>query len=673
MRDERKRVAAHRTAAVVGALALILLAGIQQPAAAGGGSFATIPQDDCSRAEFISPDQPMAGSVQGRTSRYFRFVLRSGGTFRLFTTGTADTYGQLLDADCRVIEENDDGGQGSNFRIERTLQPGTYYISVRGRRNSSTDRYVLTLEEAGDDCRGASLLQVGGSVSGSVQGREKQYYRFRLAAAGICRIFASGGTDTAGELLDANCVQIERDNDSGGRGNFRIERNLQPGTYYIAVRGEDLQTSGPFTLHLEYEAGCSDAQSLTAAGLASGRIRGQTRQYYRFQVAAAGEYRIYTSGSTDTVGQLLDEDCDIIERNDDDGEGTNFLFEQQLQPGTYFVSVRGFSDSTSGPFTLHLEAEPDCTNAQPLTESGYVSGSAQGTALQFYRVRVSVANTYRIYTLGSVDTVGQLLDTDCDEIEMNDDDGEGANFLFEQQLQPGTYYVSVRGFSDSTSGPFTLHLEAEPDCTNAQPLAVGGYVSGSARGTALLYYRVRVSVANTYRIFTLGSVDTVGQLLDADCTEIVRNDDDGEGANFLIERQLQPGTYYVSVRGFSDSTSGPFTLYVERIGSSCSTAHHFPAFRDRGEIRGVAQGQARTFYRVEIPSDGTYSIYTISTFLAVGELLDSGCRVIAEDRGFKSNDFMIRRDLTQGIYYISVRGFFESAVGEFALYVERSD
>ena len=200
-------------------------------------------------------------------------------------------------------------------------------------------------------------------------------------------------------------------------------------------------------------------------------------------------------------------------------------------------------------------------------------------------------------------------------------------------------------------------------------------MSGSAQGAALQYYRFRVSAANTYRIYTRGSVDTAGQLLDADCRVISENDDGGGdyGFNFLFEQQLQPGTYHVSVRGFSDRSSGLYTLHLERIGGACSSTRDFPAFRYVSEIRGVAQGQARTFYRVEIPSGGTYSVYTISTILAVGELLDSGCRVIAEDRGFTSNDFLIRRYLPRGTYYISVRGFFESAVGEFTLYIERSD
>ena len=62
----------------------------------------------------------------------FRIDLPEQGELRIGTAGDTDTVGRLLDQHGQVLAENDDGGDGLNFRIERVLPPGTYYADVRG-------------------------------------------------------------------------------------------------------------------------------------------------------------------------------------------------------------------------------------------------------------------------------------------------------------------------------------------------------------------------------------------------------------------------------------------------------------------------------------------------------------------------------------------------------------
>ncbi|WP_348672386.1 Ig-like domain-containing protein [uncultured Abyssibacter sp.] len=76
---------------------------------------------------------------------YFEFFLSERSDVRLETTGDTDTYGTLLDSFGVLITENDDIvlGVERNFRIETTLDRGTYYLEIRGFDQSVTGAYVL--------------------------------------------------------------------------------------------------------------------------------------------------------------------------------------------------------------------------------------------------------------------------------------------------------------------------------------------------------------------------------------------------------------------------------------------------------------------------------------------------------------------------------------------------
>ena len=133
----------------------------------------------------------------------------------------------------------------------------------------------------------------------------------------------------------------------------------------------------------------------------------------------------------------------------------------------------------------------------------------------------------------------------------------------------------MRGFGDGTSGPYTLYVEggggdeggegvaAGSDCRSAEYISVGQGLNIYIAGRNESYFRFDVSSSGRYRIFTFGSVDTFGTLLDEYCRGIASNDDGGQGTNFLLERELSPGTYYIAVRGYSDSSNGSTYLYIE--------------------------------------------------------------------------------------------------------------
>ncbi|MCE8034892.1 hypothetical protein EKK97_01770 [Billgrantia tianxiuensis] len=62
----------------------------------------------------------------------------------------------------------------------------------------------------------------------------------------------TGLVEPAGQLLDANGQVVERDWNSGRNGNFRIERQLEPGVWYLRVTTPHASPSSFGTMERDY-------------------------------------------------------------------------------------------------------------------------------------------------------------------------------------------------------------------------------------------------------------------------------------------------------------------------------------------------------------------------------------------------------------------------------------
>ena len=97
-----------------------------------------------SNATAISFNTNISGNIEiSGDDDYFRITVPAGGGYLdIYSTGSTDTYGYLLDSS-GVIAENDDSGTDGNFRFEGTTVAGTYYILVKGYDSSVTGNYTL--------------------------------------------------------------------------------------------------------------------------------------------------------------------------------------------------------------------------------------------------------------------------------------------------------------------------------------------------------------------------------------------------------------------------------------------------------------------------------------------------------------------------------------------------
>ena len=208
-------------------------------------------------------------------------------------------------------------------------------------------------------------------------------------------------------------------------------------------------------------------------------------------------------------------------------------------------------------------------------------------------------------------------------------------------------------------------------------------------------YRYKVSFANsgTAKFYTEGtSADTYGFLStstgwdseDGAPTSPLKEDDDTNGApNFFISYNVTAGTnYYIWVRGYSGSTTGSTTLYIEPPGQSWTVSS--------GALGTISEETSVSFslstkqikrYSVSFENSGEATFYTSSSedtygYLSTLSSLDSAngepsSYIASDDDSSSGNNFAISYNVTAGtIYYIWVRQYSGNSTGAIDLYIE---
>jgi Tfp pilus tip-associated adhesin PilY1 len=242
---------------------------------------------------------------------YVKIVTPTIGTLKVYTSGSTDTYGYLLDTNCDTkapITRNDDKDQiNTNFYIEeRNIAAGTYYVAVRHWEKDpnnpvGTGPYTLHVEfnsdDHGSDPGSATFVSCNSATAGNLEtGGNQDYFAVKLSGNGILTVYTTGTTDTVGSLMDSTPAVITQDNNSGTNNNFLIQENLVAGSYYVAVSHNDGVTgTGAYTLNVD----CELTHSITAtAGFGGsispeGTVSVQEGQDQTFTITPDGTNTVY--------------------------------------------------------------------------------------------------------------------------------------------------------------------------------------------------------------------------------------------------------------------------------------------------------------------------------------------------------------------------------------------
>ena len=274
--------------------------------------------------------------------------------------------------------------------------------------------------------------------------------------------------------------------------------------YDLQVRAVNANGDGPWsstfaattTDHSDFT---TSATTLSLGGSVAGRIQpADDRDLFKIVLSADADLWVYTSGPTDTLGQLLDAGGAVLTSRDDGNflnQYRNFDIRREVTAGTYYVRVRTFEGWLPGSYTIHARAvtDPGSTLATATAVSldsatpGRI-GPRGGTDGDKDVFRLDLASDASIWVMGIggsdevvLDTVGELLDSDGEVLATNDDSrwqSLRSAFLLNATLEAGTYYIRVRTFQSlfPPTGPYTLHVrtvtEPASSAASATPLTL---------------------------------------------------------------------------------------------------------------------------------------------------------------------------------------------------------
>ena len=189
------------------------------------------------------------------------------------------------------------------------------------------------------------------------------------------------------------------------------------------------------------------------------------------------------------------------------------------------------------------------------------------------------------------------------------------------------------------------------------------------------YFSFTVSSAADYWVYTRGDLDTVGELLDSNGVELESDDYGAVLPNpdaFFMWDKLSAGTYYVKVTGYG-ATDEPYVLRVRALteGGGRPAAPTVPI---NGSASGTIDPEDDTdSFRIQLSETTEVAIRSSGFPDTVGELYDSRSQLVASnDDGYLPGgrrNFLIRRSLAAGTYYLDVSSFDERSDGPFSVYL----
>lgn len=222
-----------------------------------------------------SRDSPQALVINTKTdsalhdeadSDYYSVTAPSDGTLHIYTRGDTDTIGCLWQTQANSKYEgwlcDDDSGQGRNFLLQTEVDEDSEYLfRVEGYEQSTgvyeLNVHLVTHEDVGDQFENAAYIASSTTnwafqTPGTLHNGDFDFYRVNLSSASSFAVETTGALNTRGSLFaESDLVNPIRESNSGGANqNFKVELDLESGTYYIVVERDGAFQDIDYNLHL---------------------------------------------------------------------------------------------------------------------------------------------------------------------------------------------------------------------------------------------------------------------------------------------------------------------------------------------------------------------------------------------------------------------------------------
>ena len=485
------------------------------------------------------------------------------------------------------------------------------------------------------------------------------------------------------ESVDANWTVVDNAWTSGAL-EYTIP-SLDNGTQYdVQVRAVNANGDGTWS------ATTVGTPALPAPSLDT--VRGDDRAVYVAWSTPAGittgvkayDVRYILTSADETV----DANWTVEEDAWEDGGGNLYYAITDLTNDTaYDVQVRAVDENdVDGAWSATTAATPDDHGATRADATSMSAGDRVWGVIDptddedYFTFTVSETADYWIYTLGDLDTVGELLDSGGNFIKSSDYGRVLPNpdaFFLWRKLDSGTYYVKVTGFG-ATDEPYTLRVRAFPERTGwptAPTIPLNGSASGSIEPeNDTDHFKIVLSETTEVAIRSSGFPDTVGKLYRSNSQLVASNDDGylpGGSRNFLIRRSLASGTYYLNVNSFDERYEGPFSVYLHTItepGSTKADAQELTL----GDVAGGIIDPAGDEDYFSLTLDETTHVVIGGTSRGQGlkisaELKDSNDFDAPVDSIHFSDRFVFQGTLDAGTYHLKVKGKESTDTGRYTV------
>ena len=288
-----------------------------------------------------------------------------------------------------------------------------------------------------------------------------------------------------------------------------------------------------------------------------------------------------------------------------------------------------------------------------------------------FKFTLTTANTISISAYGPTSITGSLLSSTHGKlytssgilIEENDNNGIQGHFFIERVLSAGTYYVDVT--TPTTAGTYytlnvALPYSNDGTCpvnrahatSSTIPFVITGFQLDNSQDVDC--FKFILTTESAIVISTTGSTNTFGKLYDYNGTLLESNADSGIDTNFLIERTLSSGTYYVEVT--SQTVGGSYDLNFDRVfpDTGCPAIVISSILYTSTGLQ-LENSQDRDCFRFTLDAQRTVDISTAGLTDTIGRLYNSsGSLLRSNDNSGSSRNFLIGRTLSAGTYYLDV-------------------